>query len=661
MKKLSLKTKIGGGFGLVLFLLAVVSFISWRGIDNMLDGFISYQGLAKDNNLASHLQTEMLMMRMNVKDFIITGSSKDIEQYNHYLNLMDEYLEKARIEVQDPERAEKVAFISKEVAEYREAFEQVIIFKAERNQMVHEVLNVIGPENEQNLTAIMEMAENNGDVEIGFQAGMALRNLLLMRLYAVKFLDTNDEQDADRVTAEIREFDEHMHELIESVTNPRHQKVLKNIAEGNVEYRNTFAKLRDLINARNELIQGTLDRIGPEIAEAADEVRLSVKTEQDELGVRLQDDSHRSEFFVIVLAIIAFFFGSIFSILLTRTITKPVNRAVAFAENMARGDLSQSLEVNQHDEIGLLAKAMADMAKSLRAMFSDISSEVEVLSSSSTELTDISQAMASSAEQTSSKSTMVAASAEQMRGNMKSIAAASEEASTNVQMVAAASEQMSATINEIAGNTEKGRMITARAVDQAQLISGRVEELGKAATDVGKVTDTINEISDQTNLLALNATIEAARAGEAGKGFAVVANEIKNLAKQTAEATQDIRFKIESIQNSTDSTVTEIKQIRDVINEVNEIVGTISSAIEEQSISTREIAGNVNQAAQGIQDVNENVVESSTASEGIASDVIEVNQAAKMMADNSQQVDHSASELLELSQRLKQMIEQFKL
>ena len=134
--------------------------------------------------------------------------------------------------------------------------------------------------------------------------------------------------------------------------------------------------------------------------------------------------------------------------------------------------------------------------------------------------------MAAGSEQTSGKSNQVAAAAEEMSANMNSVAAASEQASTNVQMVAAASEQMSATINEIAGNTEKGRSITGDAVHQAKNVSARVAELGKAAVDVGKVTETINEISEQTNLLALNATIEAARAGEAGKGFAVVASEV---------------------------------------------------------------------------------------------------------------------------------------
>lgn len=659
MKKLTLGMKIGGGFALVLSLLAVVSIVSWRGIDHMLDGFITYRGLARDTNLSNQLQADMLMMRMNLKDFIITGSEKDVEQYNHYLDKMHGFLKEAKKEIVAPERATRINFIAKEVNEYQAGFEKILAFKHHRNKMVHDVLNVVGSQNEKDLTRIMTSAEQDGDVEAGFQAGMALRNLLLARLYVIKFLDSNDQADAGRALAEMEGAGEHMHKLDSHVQNPERQLLLKKIETAGEQYHKTFIELKDIIFARNEIITGTLDRIGPEIAKAAEDVKLSVKAEQDELGPQLQADSHRAEAVVIIVSIIALAACGVLAFLLTRGITGPMVKAVVFADNMAQGDLCQTLEINQRDEIGTLAGALNKMAHNLREMFRDISGGVETLSSSSTELSAVSRQMASGADQTSGKSTQVAAASEEMSANMNSVAAASEQASTNVQMVAAASEQMSATINEIAGNTEKGRMITGKAVTQAKNVSTRVAELGKAATGVGKVTETINEISEQTNLLALNATIEAARAGEAGKGFAVVANEIKELAKQTAEATQDIRLKIDGIQNSTENTVTEINQIETVINDINDIVGTIATSVEEQSTSTKEIASNVNQAAQGIQDVNENVAQSSTVSAGIAKDVLEVNQAATEMADGSVQVNTSAGELSKLAESLKQMVDQF--
>lgn len=392
-----------------------------------------------------------------------------------------------------------------------------------------------------------------------------------------------------------------------------------------------------------------------------DDMRDSYKSEYIHAENEMMTGIDSAILYNLVFSAIAVFIGLVASFFIAKGITGPVAKGVEFARIMSNGDLTQKLDIDQKDEIGILAAALNSMAGNLRKMFLDITGGVETISSSSTELSAISHQMASNAEQTSGKSNQVAAAAEEMSVNMSSVAAASEQASTNIQMVAAASEEMSVTINEIAGNTEKGRVITGDAVTLAQTVSEKVGELGRAATDVGKVTETINEISEQTNLLALNATIEAARAGEAGKGFAVVANEIKELAKQTAEATQDIRLKLEGIQGSTEGTVVEINKIETVISDINGIVETIATAIEEQSASTKEITGNVNQAAQGIQDVNENVAQSSTVAGTIAEDVVEVNQAANEMADGSGQVNSSAQELSKLSESLKQIVEQFKI
>ena len=341
-----------------------------------------------------------------------------------------------------------------------------------------------------------------------------------------------------------------------------------------------------------------------------------------------------------------------------RFVTQPLEAMSGVFDKVLEGDLTARFEVRSKDAMGRLAQAMNHFVDGLQETIHGITESAGKLDISSSGLSDISKQMSEGADNMSSQSNTVAAGAEEMNSNIASVATAMQEASNNVGIVATAAE-MTSTINEIAKNSEKARSITGEAVSKAGEASEKIETLGTAAQDIGKVTETITEISEQTNLLALNATIEAARAGEAGKGFAVVANEIKELAKQTAEATQDIKIKIEGIQGSTSGAVTQVQQISSVIDEVNQIVSTIATAVEEQSVTTKEIAGNVAQTALGIQEMNDNVAQSSTVSGEITREISDVNRVAGDMSNSSSRVDMSAQELTRLAKQLKGMVERF--
>ena len=188
-----------------------------------------------------------------------------------------------------------------------------------------------------------------------------------------------------------------------------------------------------------------------------------------------------------------------------------------------------------------------------------------------------------------------------------------------------------------------------------------MDALGNSANEIGKVTETITSISDQTNLLALNATIEAARAGAAGKGFAVVASEIKDLAKQTADATEDIKNKIDGIQTSTNNSIVDIKKIEEIVQNVNDYITTIASAVEEQSITTKDISDNMGQASAAVQEASERTAQNSTVSQDIAKEISEVSRSAEEMSAAGTQVADSAKELSGLSERLKAMVDTYKL
>lgn len=364
----------------------------------------------------------------------------------------------------------------------------------------------------------------------------------------------------------------------------------------------------------------------------------------------------------LIMSIVIVVVAIIILTIIAGSIVRAVNVVVEGLRDTAEGegDLTKRLDTKEKDELGQLAKWFNVFVEKLQGIMSDISSNSIALNNSSNELLDISKQMSAGVSEISQRTMSVSSAAEEMSSNMSSVAAAAEQSSTNIGMVSTATEEMTATIDEIAQNTEKTRVSSSKVVTKSKKASENINNLSSSALEIGKVVETINDISDQTNLLALNATIEAARAGEAGKGFAVVASEIKELAKQTSAATLEIKGKIDGIQKSTQETVAEIEEITVSISSVSEMIDTVASAVEEQSVTTREIAGNVLQAAQGIQEVTENVNQSSVVANEIAQEIGHVNQAVSDMSNNSNQVSSSADGLSHLSEKLKKAVDQFK-
>jgi methyl-accepting chemotaxis protein len=349
-------------------------------------------------------------------------------------------------------------------------------------------------------------------------------------------------------------------------------------------------------------------------------------------------------------------------LVIRKLVIRPIRESVELANKIANSDLSAAdLAVESGDEIGEAAIALNRMKDSLRRLLGGISTGVHTLASAATELSSISRQTASGTATMSDKTHTVAAAAEEASANTLSIVAGMEQSAGNLSSVASATEQMSATVGDISANTAQARAISERATGQAQTITAQMQKLGQAAHEIGQVTETITNISAQTNLLALNATIEAARAGSAGKGFAVVANEIKELAKQTAEATEDIKARIAGIQSSTGLAIGEIGQITTVIKEVGGIVSSIAAAIEEQATVTRDVAGNIAQASVGVQEANERVSQTAEVSKSIARDIAGVNAAVTEIRQGGEQVQASALDLSSLAEELGAQVAQFRM
>jgi methyl-accepting chemotaxis protein len=335
---------------------------------------------------------------------------------------------------------------------------------------------------------------------------------------------------------------------------------------------------------------------------------------------------------------------ALFSFWVILYVTNSIGKIIGTMGALEAGDMTARSPIKTKDEIGQLAKAANKLASQFELNLTRMRGSASTTGASTKILHTLVKDLSTTAGNMATNATNVAHSAEEMNGNMAAIAAASEETSINVSQVAAGAEEMSATISEIAGNSEEAIRITEGAVTEAASAEESVRALGVAAQKISKVTESINEIADQTNLLALNATIEAARAGEAGKGFAVVANEIKELAKQTTEATQEIKDRINGVRTSSEQTIGVINVITNTINKTNEIVLTMATAVQEQAAASREISDNVSQASVGIQEVNENIAQASTVNSGVASDVEDIKYEAQDLAAHSSDLYELASE-----------------
>jgi len=422
-------------------------------------------------------------------------------------------------------------------------------------------------------------------------------------------------------------------------------------------------KANQVIEARNKYMVDSLPKL-PAIEDALDALLAHGNELQADQNKAAEDLSTLTSRSVMAGIIFALVLAVILIILITNSITNPTKQSLESLTQMSNGDFSTAISNDlllRKDEMGDIGRAVSALQKSMKASLGQVSESVGSIASASTELSAISQEMTQNAAETSSRSTGVASAAEEMSANTYSVAAGMEQAATNLRSVATATEEMTSTIGEIASNSEKARRITEEAVAQADHISSAVRALGDSAQDIGKVTETITSISNQTNLLALNATIEAARAGAAGKGFAVVATEIKELAKQTASATDDIKNKISNVQDSTTKTVDDIEKIMRVIHEISAIVTTIATAIEEQSTVTKDIAANISQATRGVDDANERVGQTSNVTQSVAQDISAVSTASDDMKNGSKQVQASAQELSQLAEQLRSMVLRFKL
>lgn len=586
------------------------------------------------------LYIALLQVRRYEKDYISTESDKDktylLENIARYKKLLDQ------------SRAEEsaVAVQKKALTQYDEILQKYIA-KAE---------GTAGGSKKILYRKMRMRARKMESAVADIYVPRSLELLLDIRKNEKDYLLTKDAKYIDKVHASIAMLKDVFKGsgILEEYTGI----VEKELAA----YKNAF----DDLTAKDVEIENLMVTMGKTTQEITVQVEGIVKSANESSNSKIKSTVSRTKkysYVAVGVGGLAFIIGIFSAFFITRSITKPIKETVEMLEDIAEGegDLTKRLKAMTRDEIGDMAGLFNVFVEKLHGIIWKISQNIDTLALFSNELSNFSEHMATASNEVSFSSNNVASATEEMSSNLLSVSTTMGQASSNIEIMAASIEEMTSTVNEIAKSTDNARNMSEDAVTQVEKVSNRVGVLDDSAQDIGKVTETITEISEQTNLLALNATIEAARAGEAGKGFAVVAVEIKELAKKTSEATLVIKEKIEGIQDISRETTSNIMQISSVISDVNEVVTMIASTVEEQAATIREIAGNIAQVNDGVKDVNDNMAQSTQVSQNIAKDISEVNISMDGVSKSGSKLRSESEELAKLAGNLNDLVGTFKI
>ena len=620
--RLPIAARIGIGFGAVLALLGAISFQGWTGLATTKRVLATYATISTNTIRVGEIEADVNALRRHVQIYATTGNAEARGQIDALTKNIRSALEAAIAAIPSEEQRTDAREVKNLFDEYIGNLARLAPLRAARDEAVERGMNEIGSQVSRTLTAIVDGAIAAGDFRLAVFTGATQENLALMRISALRYQQRLEPEALKAAEAAFAELLSALDRTTQVASGAPRTQIEAARAQA-TRYRETLARAAETLQAMDTLVNttsaGLAMRLGQRL-EALAAAQVGVAQKMGETAYSSIDSDINA---IFVEAVGALLLGLIAAVFIARGISGPVGAMTGAMNRLADGDLATEIPAKENtDELGRMAKAVqvfkdnairvkalaaeqeaakakaeADKKAAMMALADGFEAKVGVVvasvSESATQLQAQSAAMAAIAEETSRQATAVAA--------------ASEQASTNVQTVAAGAEELSSSIQEISRQVSESTRVTAQAVGDVESTGKTVEALAQSAQKIGDVVKLIADIASQTNLLALNATIEAARAGDAGKGFAVVASEVKNLASQTAKATDEIGSQISEIQGATQASVQAMRGIGQTIGKMNEISAAIAAAVEEQGAATQEIARNIQQASAGTNEVSSNI------------------------------------------------------
>jgi len=647
VRGLTMGTKLTLGFGALATMIMLVSTLSLSSQNVSTQKVNKFSDIVSDAQLLEALQRDVLMVRMNVKDFLITNSDHDLTRYSDYIAAATDKLETSKAAIHDPTRLKLIGEIGETLEAYQATFVNVVEIIDERNGIVASQLNPTTVRTMVLIEEIMKTAQADGELITALEVAEVADELGQARVASFKFLKSGDHKFQQTADEHIRKADELLKVLQNDIKNPERLAWLAETRQGFKFYTDHLHTTVGLVDQRNDLVENSLDKLGPKIAQMGEQLLASIV--QTEAQLKDENDAavKATVTQAVVSSIAALLVAILTAVFLIRSITATIRKVLTVLQAVAGGDLTnEPLNITSTDELGALARATDQMSLALTNLITEVAGSAREVAAAATEIAASSEEMSQGMNDQNQQMFQISSAIEEMSASVVEVARKSGEAANN----ASESGRVAQTGGEVVEQTIEGMRAISDAVSAG---AASVAELGKRGEQIGKIIDVINDIADQTNLLALNAAIEAARAGEHGRGFAVVADEVRKLADRTTKATQEIAESIKAIQTETGEAVQRMNTGTDQVAAGVESATEAGESLKTIVTSAQEVAGMIQSIAAAAE-------QQSAASEEVSRNVESVSAVSRQANEGANQAASAALQLSTKAEQLQRLVDTFK-